>query len=59
MKLSLSNIQNLFGRYKILAPNEMKTIKDEKQAAKTCFDKSGLDVELYRLGKTKVRLLQS
>ncbi|XP_050734450.1 myosin heavy chain, muscle-like [Eriocheir sinensis] len=41
-------------RYKILASQEMAAIPDDKQAAKVCFDKSGLDVELYRLGKTKV-----
>ncbi|XP_045127368.1 myosin heavy chain, muscle-like [Portunus trituberculatus] len=41
-------------RYMILAPTELTTIPDEKKAAKACFDKSGLDPELYRLGKTKV-----
>ncbi|XP_050734444.1 myosin heavy chain, muscle-like [Eriocheir sinensis] len=41
-------------RYKILAPNELSTIPDDKKAAKACFDKSSLDPELYRLGKTKV-----
>lgn len=32
----------------------MTAIPDDKEAAKACFDKSGLDTELYRLGKTKV-----
>nr|XP_045582187.1 myosin heavy chain, muscle-like isoform X2 [Procambarus clarkii] len=41
-------------RYKILASKEMSEIKDDKKAAKVCFDKSGLDAELYRLGNTKV-----
>ncbi|XP_071512372.1 myosin heavy chain, muscle-like [Panulirus ornatus] len=41
-------------RYKILASKEMTEIQDEKKAAKFCFDKAGLDEELYRLGNTKV-----
>nr|XP_053645280.1 myosin heavy chain, muscle-like [Cherax quadricarinatus] len=41
-------------RYKILASKEMSQISDDKKAAKVCFDKSGLDEELYRLGNTKV-----
>nr|XP_045582189.1 myosin heavy chain, muscle-like isoform X2 [Procambarus clarkii] len=41
-------------RYKILASKEMTEISDSKAAAKACFDKSGLDEELYRLGNTKV-----
>ncbi|XP_042212121.1 myosin heavy chain, muscle-like isoform X2 [Homarus americanus] len=41
-------------RYKILASKEMSEIKDDKKAAKACFDKAGLDEESYRLGNTKV-----
>ncbi|KAK4297847.1 hypothetical protein Pmani_029765 [Petrolisthes manimaculis] len=41
-------------RYKILASQEMSVIPDDKKAAQVCFDKAGLDKELYRLGKTKV-----
>ncbi|KAK8374420.1 hypothetical protein O3P69_015634 [Scylla paramamosain] len=41
-------------RYKILASQEMTAEPDDKKAAKICFDKSGLDPESYRLGKTKV-----
>ncbi|KAK8736466.1 hypothetical protein OTU49_005019 [Cherax quadricarinatus] len=41
-------------RYKILASTEMATLSDNKKAAQACFDKSGLDPELYRLGNTKV-----
>ncbi|XP_053645278.1 myosin heavy chain, muscle isoform X2 [Cherax quadricarinatus] len=41
-------------RYKILASQEMSAIPDDKKAAKACFDKAGLDEELYRLGNTKV-----
>ncbi|XP_045582177.2 myosin heavy chain, muscle isoform X1 [Procambarus clarkii] len=41
-------------RYKILASQEMSAIPDDKKAAKVCFDKAGLDEELYRLGNTKV-----
>nr|XP_053645276.1 myosin heavy chain, muscle-like [Cherax quadricarinatus] len=41
-------------RYKILASQEMSAIPDDKKAAKACFDKAGLDSELYRLGNTKV-----
>jgi hypothetical protein len=29
--------------------------KDPKKAAKSCFDKIGLDPELYRIGHTKAR----
>jgi len=41
-------------RYKILASVEMSEAKDDKSAAKACFDKAGLDVETYRTGNTKV-----
>ncbi|XP_045582179.2 myosin heavy chain, muscle [Procambarus clarkii] len=41
-------------RYKILASKEMCEQPDDKKAAKACFDKAGLDAELYRLGNTKV-----
>nr|XP_045582183.1 myosin heavy chain, muscle-like isoform X2 [Procambarus clarkii] len=41
-------------RYKILASKEMASIEDNKKAAEVCFNKSGLDPELYRLGNTKV-----
>ncbi|XP_071512368.1 myosin heavy chain, muscle-like [Panulirus ornatus] len=41
-------------RYKILAPRDMAEQKDDKSAAKVCFEKSGLDAEMYRLGNTKV-----
>ncbi|XP_042212127.1 myosin heavy chain, muscle-like isoform X2 [Homarus americanus] len=41
-------------RYAILASREMLEAKDDKNAAKACFDKAGLDVELYRCGNTKV-----
>lgn len=34
----------------------MAEIADDKLAAKACFDKAGLDPELYRLGNTKVPL---
>lgn len=34
----------------------MAEITDDKVAAKACFDKAGLDPELYRLGNTKVFL---
>ncbi|KAK4317165.1 hypothetical protein Pmani_011728 [Petrolisthes manimaculis] len=41
-------------RYLIIAAQEMTAAKDDKKAAKVCFDKAGLSAELYRLGKTKV-----
>ncbi|XP_069168168.1 myosin heavy chain, muscle [Procambarus clarkii] len=41
-------------RYKILASKEMSETPDDKKAAKICFDKAGLEEELYRLGNTKV-----
>merc|ERR1719209_115666 len=41
-------------RYKILASVEMSEAKDDKSAAKACFDKAGLDAETYRTGNTKV-----
>ncbi|XP_042212124.1 myosin heavy chain, muscle-like [Homarus americanus] len=41
-------------RYKILASKEMAEIADNKAAAKACFDKAGLEEELYRCGNTKV-----
>ncbi|XP_042889747.1 myosin heavy chain, muscle-like [Penaeus japonicus] len=41
-------------RYKVIASGEMAEIADDKLAAKACFDKAGLDPELYRLGNTKV-----
>ncbi|XP_045582191.1 myosin heavy chain, muscle isoform X2 [Procambarus clarkii] len=41
-------------RYKILATKEMDSISDDKEAAKACFDKAGLNEELYRTGNTKV-----
>ncbi|KAK8736475.1 hypothetical protein OTU49_005023 [Cherax quadricarinatus] len=41
-------------RYKILATKEMDTIADDKEAAKACFEKAGLNEELYRTGNTKV-----
>nr|XP_027224355.1 myosin heavy chain, muscle-like [Penaeus vannamei] len=41
-------------RYKILAADVMATEKDDKKAAEMTFQKSGLDKELYRCGKTKV-----
>ncbi|KAG5675242.1 hypothetical protein PVAND_005159 [Polypedilum vanderplanki] len=40
-------------RYQILAPQEMFHEKDQKKAAQACFDKIGLDPELYRIGHTK------
>lgn len=39
--------------YQILAPVEMFHEKDPKIAAKLCFDKIGLDPDLYRIGHTK------
>jgi hypothetical protein len=39
--------------YQILAPVEMFHEKDPKKAAQSCFDKIGLDPELYRIGHTK------
>lgn len=42
-------------RYKILAPKDVSEAGDDhKKVAKVCFDKAGLDEELYRLGNTKV-----
>ncbi|XP_045582192.1 myosin heavy chain, muscle [Procambarus clarkii] len=41
-------------RYKILAFREIAEVCDDKKAVKACFDKAGLDEELYRLGNTKV-----
>ncbi|XP_063590057.1 myosin heavy chain, muscle-like [Penaeus indicus] len=41
-------------RYNILAAKEMNEAKDDKTCAKACFDKVGLDAELYRTGNTKV-----
>ncbi|XP_042212128.1 myosin heavy chain, muscle-like isoform X1 [Homarus americanus] len=41
-------------RYMILAPKELNEIEDDKTAAKACFDKAGLNEELYRTGNTKV-----
>ncbi|XP_063611343.1 myosin heavy chain, muscle-like [Penaeus indicus] len=41
-------------RYNILAAKEMIEAKDDKKAAKACFDKVALDAELYRTGNTKV-----
>lgn len=40
--------------YNILAAKEMNEAKDDKNCAKACFDKVGLDAELYRTGNTKV-----
>jgi hypothetical protein len=39
--------------YQILAPTEMYNEKDQKKSAQMCFDKIGLDPELYRIGHTK------
>lgn len=39
--------------YQILAPQEMFHEKDPKKAAAGCFNKIGLDPELYRIGHTK------
>lgn len=36
----------------------MEHTPDDKDAAKKCFDKSGLDEELYRLGNTKVNKVE-
>ncbi|XP_047497307.1 myosin heavy chain, muscle-like [Penaeus chinensis] len=41
-------------RYNILAAKEMIEAKDDKKAATACFQKAGLDPELYRTGNTKV-----
>ncbi|XP_042857275.1 myosin heavy chain, muscle-like [Penaeus japonicus] len=41
-------------RYKILAADVMTTEKDDRKAAEMTFQRSGLDKELYRCGKTKV-----
>lgn len=41
--------------YQILAPTEMYNEKEPKNAAKLCFDKIGLDPDLYRIGHTKAR----
>ncbi|XP_064079387.1 myosin heavy chain, muscle-like [Macrobrachium nipponense] len=46
--------QDFKHRYKILASKEVSEIADDKKAAKACFDKAGLDEELYRCGHTKV-----
>ena len=39
--------------YQILAPVEMFHEKDQKKAAESCFNKIGLDPDLYRIGHTK------
>lgn len=44
----------MFSRYKILASKIMSELKEDKKAAKACFDKVGLAEESYRLGHTKV-----
>nr|ASF79341.1 myosin heavy chain [Palaemon carinicauda]ASU54247.1 myosin heavy chain [Palaemon carinicauda] len=41
-------------RYKILASQEMAEAKNDKAAAEACFQKAGLDKEMYRTGNTKV-----
>ncbi|XP_071512366.1 LOW QUALITY PROTEIN: myosin heavy chain, muscle-like [Panulirus ornatus] len=41
-------------RYKILAFKEVSEAQDDKEAAKICFLKAGMDEDLYRLGNTKV-----
>ncbi|XP_037787098.1 myosin heavy chain, muscle-like [Penaeus monodon] len=41
-------------RYKILAPKEMAEGTEDKKAAIACFEKAGLDAEMYRCGNTKV-----
>ncbi|KAK4305104.1 hypothetical protein Pmani_022980 [Petrolisthes manimaculis] len=42
-------------QYKILAPKDVSVAgDDQRKMAKVCFDKAGLDEELYRLGNTKV-----
>ncbi|KAK3877615.1 hypothetical protein Pcinc_017693 [Petrolisthes cinctipes] len=41
-------------RYKILAPKEMEAVDDEKECARTCLNKAGMNEELYRTGNTKV-----
>ncbi|XP_071512369.1 myosin heavy chain, muscle-like isoform X1 [Panulirus ornatus] len=41
-------------RYKILASKEMNELSDDKEAAKACLEKAGLNDELYRRGNTKV-----
>ncbi|XP_047497817.1 myosin heavy chain, muscle-like [Penaeus chinensis] len=45
--------QDFKHRYKILAPEIMISEKDDKKAAEKTFEKSGLDPELFRCGKTK------
>lgn len=40
--------------YKILASKELNEITDDKEAAKACLEKAGLNDELYRRGNTKV-----
>lgn len=45
--------RNYYYSYQILAPTEMYNEKDPKKSAKLCFDKIGLDPELYRIGHTK------
>ncbi|KAK7078910.1 putative TRAFAC class myosin-kinesin ATPase superfamily [Halocaridina rubra] len=46
--------QDFKHRYKILASKEVSEIVDDKLATKACFEKAGLDEELYRCGNTKV-----
>jgi len=41
-------------RYNILAAIEMIEAKDNKKAAEACFNKVGLETELWRTGNTKV-----
>ncbi|XP_042858718.1 myosin heavy chain, muscle-like [Penaeus japonicus] len=41
-------------RYNILAAKEMNEAKDDKKAAQACFERAGLNPELYRTGNTKV-----
>ena len=50
----LGEYNAVISRYKILASQEMTNEPDDKKAAQICFDKSALDPESYRLGKTKV-----
>lgn len=42
-------------RYKILNPKAVCDVADEKKCAELILDASGLDADLFRLGKTKAR----
>lgn len=54
----LHDIKGLYlHRYKIFAAVEIATVPENKKSSKKCLEKSGLSKDLFRTGKTKVRIV--